>query len=517
MFSEGKEGYPIPNKPLYRWYLDVNLRLAETRNFRLNRKEFLQLVDSLTDERQHLSFTELIEFGTENYFINPSDNGSEYGFPLAYILSFMSESHIRGSVQFLINTYENRSVRNTKYRFSLEYHELLKKLSERESYILIRRHGLFGYEPLTLRAIGEDVHLTFERVRQIEKKCWHKLFHPSYSKLLLGPFLLYILQKKGSLIVTSDEPQREIQFVAKCLNVPMSRFPHTDLYIIGLVNGGKDLPEDMLIDQITTEEREDAFRRNCAIPLSSNDITRIAQIINTNLPGQKPIVKTTKLEKTYRVLKYIGHPSHYSLITSVYNEMFTDDVSSEHNIHAILGRDEQRIVYIGRKGTYALKEWGWERPSSTLFHAIAKIVEQKYQETNNPVSLTVISAEIGKIRRLVNSNSIVMASYFNKRLKEVGKGYFIPAKYDNGNITDKEVESEELDKILQHFETAVKGGGDRIMTTQMEIVLTKEKETPGTWRFKEDKGDHPMTIYLTKEKVKELGSPESIKVTITAA
>ena len=51
----------------------------------------------------------------------------------------------------------------------------------------------------------------------------------------------------------------------------------------------------------------------------------------------------------------------------------------------------------------------------------------------------------------------------------------------------------------------------------MEIVLAKEKETPGTWRFKENKEDHPMTIYLTKEQVKELGSPESIKVTITAA
>ena len=51
----------------------------------------------------------------------------------------------------------------------------------------------------------------------------------------------------------------------------------------------------------------------------------------------------------------------------------------------------------------------------------------------------------------------------------------------------------------------------------MEIVLVKEKETPGTWRFKENKEDHPMTIYLTKEQIKELGSPKSIKVTITAA
>jgi len=51
----------------------------------------------------------------------------------------------------------------------------------------------------------------------------------------------------------------------------------------------------------------------------------------------------------------------------------------------------------------------------------------------------------------------------------------------------------------------------------VEIVLVKEKETPGTWRYKEKKEDRPMTIYLTKEQVKELGSPESIEVAITAA
>jgi hypothetical protein len=52
---------------------------------------------------------------------------------------------------------------------------------------------------------------------------------------------------------------------------------------------------------------------------------------------------------------------------------------------------------------------------------------------------------------------------------------------------------------------------------KMEFILNKEKETPGTWRFKENKEDRPMTIYLSKEQVKELGNPESIKITITAA
>jgi len=51
----------------------------------------------------------------------------------------------------------------------------------------------------------------------------------------------------------------------------------------------------------------------------------------------------------------------------------------------------------------------------------------------------------------------------------------------------------------------------------MEIILVKEKETPGTWKFKENKEDHPITIYLTKEQVRELGNPQSIKIAITAA
>ncbi len=48
----------------------------------------------------------------------------------------------------------------------------------------------------------------------------------------------------------------------------------------------------------------------------------------------------------------------------------------------------------------------------------------------------------------------------------------------------------------------------------MKVILTKDKTTPGTVRFKEDSEDHPITIYLTKTRVTELGDPESISVTI---
>jgi len=54
-----------------------------------------------------------------------------------------------------------------------------------------------------------------------------------------------------------------------------------------------------------------------------------------------------------------------------------------------------------------------------------------------------------------------------------------------------------------------------------KVTLTKEKETPGTWRYAEvtENGADPVlrTVYLPKALVEELGKPTTISVTITAA
>lgn len=53
--------------------------------------------------------------------------------------------------------------------------ELVADLDERESKILKLRYGLEGDEPLTLKEIGAAIHLTRERVRQIECEALRKL------------------------------------------------------------------------------------------------------------------------------------------------------------------------------------------------------------------------------------------------------------------------------------------------------------------------------------------------------
>ena len=61
----------------------------------------------------------------------------------------------------------------------VEITALLSALDEREQMIISLRFGLDRGEPRTLQEIGEHLHLTRERIRQIEAKAMSKLRHPA--------------------------------------------------------------------------------------------------------------------------------------------------------------------------------------------------------------------------------------------------------------------------------------------------------------------------------------------------
>jgi RNA polymerase sigma factor (sigma-70 family) len=58
----------------------------------------------------------------------------------------------------------------------------LETLSDRERNVIVRRFGLDGEEPLTLKEFG----LSGERVRQIEAKALRKLRHPKRGLCTMG-------------------------------------------------------------------------------------------------------------------------------------------------------------------------------------------------------------------------------------------------------------------------------------------------------------------------------------------
>lgn len=62
--------------------------------------------------------------------------------------------------------------------------KVLSELNEREIKVLNMRFGLDGSEPMTLEAIGNELKVSGNRIRQIEAKALRKLRHPSRSRQL---------------------------------------------------------------------------------------------------------------------------------------------------------------------------------------------------------------------------------------------------------------------------------------------------------------------------------------------
>jgi RNA polymerase primary sigma factor len=74
----------------------------------------------------------------------------------------------------------------TKASLENSVHELLDGLEEKEARVLKSRFGLDGKSPRTLQKIGEEMNLTRERVRQIERKAMRKLAHSQKLRQLRG-------------------------------------------------------------------------------------------------------------------------------------------------------------------------------------------------------------------------------------------------------------------------------------------------------------------------------------------
>jgi RNA polymerase primary sigma factor len=70
--------------------------------------------------------------------------------------------------------------------FEEQLQTLLSQLDEKERVIIERRFGLGDRDPQTLAEIGSDLHLSRERIRQIEERALLKLRRSQRAKQLLG-------------------------------------------------------------------------------------------------------------------------------------------------------------------------------------------------------------------------------------------------------------------------------------------------------------------------------------------
>ena len=432
---------------LYKWFILLNIRLALCKIYNLTRKQLLCKINGLRLQGNWVKPpSEFINFGYNLGLINFHGEEDDYEFPLAYALSFLTKNTIISSQNYILDRqYVSNYLLNFEDIIIYTLRDKIDELNDVQRLIITSREGILGERHLTLEELGQLLYRTRERIRQIQEKIWRKLRHPTNHKIFLSLLLIYLLNRKGSLIISSKH-YTEIMFLLKYFNIPVSKFSGTSIQIIGDAWFNVSTI-DIWKTTFSKDNYMDSLIYSNASILIENDLKTITDEIYSRTEKKLTIGK-----KVFLALKQIGKPAHFSKVKSVLLAMFPEENPSDRSIHAILCRETNGIVWVGAKGMYALEEWGYEHPKENLMDTITNIVQVHYQNTCKPVPFMIIQAEIGKYRKFINKESIVMASFFNLGIKHVGDWHFIPKEGIGEEVENYDEENDDLDRILREFE-----------------------------------------------------------------
>ena len=457
----------LPERTMFCWWASFSLRLSNIHQSRLSERQLTTALNSLRPES--IWFTppiDILNYGQRFGFVAPAWTPGFYVFPLSYILAQAPPS-LWPDVRSTLADFASLEARNKVIRQSASevVESVLLQFDPRTYKIIKAREPLPPYnERMTLEELGKDFGCTRERIRQLESRFWRRLrdprakVRPSFVAAIAA-LLAELMKRHGSVVLSSSQDNtRFVCFLATCLGVPYAQTKLSDSVVLGIsdvepIELGLAVPVSAATDSNQVAALLDLGPLSF---LAGKDLSQIAESIASNRYS-----RLNKTDKAYLALKHIGKHAHSSEVSEVYNSLFPDDWTSERNVHAVLSRcaepgiERHGIVWIGVTSTFALKEHGYERPSMGLFDSVTKIVEEKYEETQKPVHISIIATELGKYRQFVNPASFTFATSMNPRLEQVSKDYFIPK--DPEEESPAEASADKWDQAIRAFREAHAG------------------------------------------------------------
>jgi len=284
---------------------------------------------------------------------------------------------------------------------------LIKDLSDKQKEVVVRRFGLRG-EKETLEAIGKDMGITRERVRQIEQDSLEKLRQKTdlpVCRNVSHYFADYLNKnsglKKESLLLEQlggDRFKNHVFFLLT-LNDPFLRFPESEQFHTLWATSEQSLEKarkflDSFVARLEKEKKP--------LPLPSEIPASFAEAskkVLTNqeglhgLPHWPEINPRGVRDKAYILFKKEKRPLHFSEVASLVHHAVPQTVHNE------LIKDP-RFVLVGR-GLYALQEWGYQ-PG-----AVREVISRTLQESGRALDKDEILKKVLEQRK-VQPNTIFL-------------------------------------------------------------------------------------------------------------
>ncbi len=342
---------------------------------------------------------------------------------------------------------------NNKYKIQ----ELVKimnseigKLKENERSVVIGRFGI-GKEIKSLAAIGRELKLSRERVRQIQAEALKKLSQGVVRDY--KDFSDYIVEKMEGLggIVKKDKALHKI-IDGTSKDSEKENYLHLFLKLIpGIEIIERDdnlhdswvlskMPKDELVKvlkdwakyldsqstpkkiEVLLSEHPDHKKHNTTILMALPEVSR--KLIETyegtiGLSVWPEVCPKTVRDKIYFILKRYQKPLHFREIArTIETEKFDQKKVVAATVHNELIADD-RFVLIGR-GIYALKEWGYV--SGTVKDVIVSVMKKANKSMDFADIFKVVSKQ-----RFVRKNTVLINLQTQKEFKKLESGKFVLA------------------------------------------------------------------------------------------
>ena len=325
----------------------------------------------------------------------------------------------------------------------------LKKLKTNEEKVIRERFGLLG-DKKTLAAIGRDLKLSRERVRQIERDAKRKLsLNIIEDHSLSVDKVIDSLKKQGGIVHKKDAAKK---ILSEKISNNVSEASALGLFIALLPDIEEIERDDILHDSwklVTLPKREvigilkdwakylegAKSPKNMDVILENhpahnkhnvtflNAVSEVGRDIMEAHDGSLGLTKWPKVnprtvrDKIFYVLIKSQKPLHFSEITeAIKSQKFDTKKVVTATVHNELIADK-RFVLIGR-GIYALKEWGYTK--GTVKDVILSVLKSH----KSAMELNDICSEVQK-QRVVRKNTILINLQTQSNFKKVGSSKFM--------------------------------------------------------------------------------------------